>query len=298
MVGTANERSLISALIPKGVAHVHACVSIAFAEVHHLLNFHAFALSIPMDFYIKSTGAGHANLGYLGRIPLLADDESSAILSSLHVRVLALSCLTGHFGELWNGCWSHAYTLDQWSKLDPRLPANFFRGLREQWSRDCAVRTDYVRRQALVEIDVLVSQALGLTIDELLTIYRVQFPVMRQYERDTWFDARGRIVFTISKGLSGVGLPRKAGRDDVACTLRFPDGRSEVRRLGWEDVQPIGGQVQVPDGAVIERTVNDSTLPGIPVDRVIQYVAPFVLADRETDYRTAWAHFEQRQGAL
>ena len=294
MVGTANERSLISALIPKGAAHVHACVSIAFAEVQNLLDFHAYALSLPMDFYIKSTGAGHANLGYLGRLPLLSDDKASSIRSSLHVRVLVLSCLTSHFEELWSACWNRDYKEDQWSKLDPRLPENFFRGLQDQWSRDCAIRRDYARRQALIEIDVLVSQALGLTIDELLTIYRVQFPVMRQYERDTWFDARGRIVFTISKGLSGVGLPRKPGRDDVACTLRFPDGRSEIRGLGWEDVQPKGGQAQVPDGTVIERTVHDSTLPGDPVDRVVQYVAPFALSDRETDYRTAWAHFASR----
>ena len=186
----------------------------------------------------------------------------------------------------------HARPLGQRRRAPAR--AGFFANLKPEWNRHSALRSDYSRRQALVEIDVLAAQALGLTLDELLTIYRVQFPVMRQYERDTWYDARGRIVFTTSKGLVGVGLPRKAARNARACTLRYLDGRIESRRLGWEDVQPKDGKPRIPEGSVIERPVRDDTLPGGPVDRTVQFVAPFTLADREADYRTAWAHFASR----
>ena len=52
-------------------------------------------------------------------------------------------------------------------------------------------------------------RGLGRSSEELITIYRVQLPVMQQYERDTCYDRNGRIVFTASKGLTGVGFPQR-----------------------------------------------------------------------------------------
>ncbi|MDF9776711.1 Eco57I restriction-modification methylase domain-containing protein [Pseudomonas baetica] len=296
MISVSMERTLISALVPKGVGHLHACISTTFQSVDTLLDFHAMTLSIPLDFYMKSTGSGHANLAYLSRLPLASNTSSVSARTSLHVRALMLSSLTNHYADLWADCWKYAFQQDAWASNDSRLPQDFFARLTPGWLRSNALRSDYARRQALVEIDVLAAQALGLTLDELQTIYRVQFPVMRQNERDTWYDANGRIVFTTSKGLSGVGLPRKSGKRDAECTLRLPDASSSsTRRLGWEDVQPKDGQPQIPDGTIIERPILDDTQSGGPVQRTVQYIAPFTLADREADYRVAWAHFEQQK---
>jgi hypothetical protein len=47
------------------------------------------------------------------------------------------------------------------------------------------------------------------------------------------------------------------------------------------------------DIAIVERTIQDDTVPNGPIERVIQYVAPFDLCSREQDYQTVWQYFEQ-----
>jgi hypothetical protein len=283
-----DERSVRPVLLPPGFAHIDGVFSVALKDQDAAVPAAGYWASLPFDFFVRVSGKKDFRNATASLMPLLAGTPS------LSVRALALNCLTTHYAPLWRQAWAAEFQREEWACVNLRLPEGFFSKLTPEWNRHCALRSDYARRQALLEIDVLAAQALNLTLDELLTIYRVQFPVMRQYERDTWYDARGRIVFTASKGLVGVGLPRKAGRNDRPCTLRYPDGRTESRRLGWEEVQTKDDQPQVPDGTVIERPIRDGTLPGGSVERVIKYVAPFALADREADYRAAWAHFQQR----
>ena len=318
MVGPASERTLITALIPKGNAHVDAVVASAFRDARDCLDFAALSTSTVLDFFIKSTGTGHVRRAWLTRLPIFTDACHPGLRAALWLRALRLNCLTAPYADLWSEMCAvdllnggkpdgdgsadaagatgttapallsiNAFRIDAWTRRDPRLPDDWD-SLPATWSRDVALRTDFARRQALVEIDVLAAFALRLTLEELLTIYRVQFPVMRQYETETWYDANGRIVFTVSKGLPGVGLPRKAVKGDTTWTLRRPDGttRSDTA-LGWEDIRGLGD-------AVITRRVTDDTLPGGPVERVIEYHAPFDRCDREEDYRAAWEAFAHR----
>jgi hypothetical protein len=109
-----------------------------------------------------------------------------------------------------------------------------------------------------------VAKALDLELDELKAIWRVQFPIARQYEAETFYDATGRIVFTTSRGLVRVGL----------------------RREEWERVKDL------PAGEIVSRTIIDDTQPGGSCERTITYVAPFDRCDREADYDLAWTAFE------
>ena len=289
MVGSASERTLSTALAPKGIQHVHSSLTTALQSASTACDFATLTFSVVLDFLVKTSGAGNMNPSILHRLPLLSPDCDPYIRSALRLRALTLNCLTTHYAELWEALFAPAFQYDSWTKPDPRLPSSFFPDLTPHWTRHVALRTDYARRQALVEIDVLTAMAFGLTLDELRTIYRVQFPVLNQNERDTWYDRNGRIVFTVSRGLVGVGLPRRKKKGDTCYGIRT-DRRAEDRiALGWEDVRDL-------KRGIVTRTIMDDTLPGGPFERTIKYHAPFNRCDREEDYRIAWAAFEKRLG--
>ncbi len=284
MLSQSGERTYVPALVPKRIGHLHTVVSTTLQDTRILLDVLFAVSSLPFDFWVKTTGKGDFTSGNISFVPLF-QDRNVARYSRL--RVLSLYCLTRHYADLWHSCWNPEFQNDRWAKSDPRLPNDYFQNLTPEWHRDAALRTDYARRQALVEIDVLAAMALGLTLDELKTIYRVQFPVMCQYEQDSWYDANGRIVFTNSKGLTGVGLPRKVNKKDTAFGLHTAHRDEDGIALGWEDVKAL------KEGTVT-RKILDDTFPGGPTERTLTYIAPFDRCDREKDYEVVWAEFERR----
>ena len=287
MVGSSSERTLTSAIIPKNVAHIDLGFSVLPKDIMLLPKLAGLYHSVCFDFFMKSTGKGHFRNDVAQCLPL---PEGESLYDLLMIRALALNCITVLYIELWGYCWRSEYLNDQWTSTRPVLRHEYFRSLNENWQPHFALRNDAERRQALIEIDVIVSMLLELNLEELETIYRVQFPVMRQYERETYYDANGRIVFTPSKGLVGVGLSRKVSKKDDPILIEYPDGRTEEKPLGWEDA------IHLPDGTKLHRKVMDDTLPGGPREKTITYVAPWYLPDREEDYRIAWEAFSQRFG--
>jgi hypothetical protein len=216
----ADERSVRPILMLPEQGHINRVFSITFRETPLVVMNAALWSAILLDFLHRTTAKKDFRGDIADKFPVAKEYRPD-----LAIRALVLNCLTTHYAPLWSEVFTSDFTQQRWSQPDnPRLPQDFFAHLTPAWQRHCALRTDYARRMALVEIDVLVAQALGLTLDELLLVYRVQFPVMQQYERDTWYDIHGRIVFTNSKGLVGVSPPRKGGTSQPKARITLPDG--------------------------------------------------------------------------
>ena len=264
MLNLTQERTLMGAIIPLGSAHIHGAVGIAFDDVWSAALFAGACASLPYDFFIKIMGKTNLTLDNAGKLPTLRDSVySQAIIN----RFLMLNCLTVDFADLWNRAYKHIEG-DAWSKYDKRLTESYFENSSGTWKYDGILRSDYLRRQALVEIDVLVAMALGMSLNELKTIYKIQFPVLTKYEDDTWYDANGRIVFSAKNY-----------------------GDLVYKRPEWEH-----GVKDASTGQKFYRNIIDDTKPGGPVERTIEYVAPFDRCDREQDYETAWRFFEEKYG--
>lgn len=274
-IGADSERSLSGAIIPPNSAHIGGVVSVTFDNYDDLVEFSGCCSSTIWDFYVKILKISDVRINRINSFPLgIADKYKPA----LFVRTLLLNCLTTAYADLWQEMWDAAYKQDTWSLDDNRLKP--FDQLHEDWAWDIPLRNYFERRQALVEIDVIAAMALGLTLEDLEMIYAIQFPVLQQNEADTWYDQKGNIVFTCSKGLTGVGLDRKRN--------------TKTGMLGWEDIR--GEQIDENTYAGTSPTHTHTIDPAkseLYGGQQVTYYAPYTKCNRIEDYRRAWAHFEE-----
>ncbi|MDE2771970.1 MAG: hypothetical protein OXI44_12525 [Bacteroidota bacterium] len=287
-IGSSSERTLIPALLPPSAGHILTLQTVGARNSADLLHMFVNLLSIVTDMMVKISGKSDLLTDSFATFPLLSLPYTAT------ARALGLSCLTQDYKNLWNEHVSWLKPSDNpenfaslnWSKRDHRLNPDWFDGLQRPWSRHSPLRTDYARRQALLEIDVLHAQELGLTLDELVTLYRIQFPILQSYENDTWYDAAGRIVFSKKTGQSPV--PRTRSKKKTTFGIDTPKRSENNIPLGWNDVKNL-------KEGTITYTFQDDTMPGGPHERTIEFHAPFDKCDREEDYRQAWEYFEREK---
>jgi hypothetical protein len=257
MLSITGERTIQPAIYPPHTYHINTVTSITFKDEKKLIELSAISSSIVIDFYVKIIGKGGFYSGSLRKLLLGIKQH---YIPQLSLRTLLLNSLNDNYSDLWKSSFQDNFTQDTWSKPDPRLKP--FNTLTKEWQWATPLRNWFERRQALVEIDVITAMALGLTLEELILIYNVQFPVLQQNEDDTWYDTTGNIVFTCSKGLTGVGVDRPV----------------------WNEIKNLKA------GETYEHTIEKSELYK---GKKVTYHAPFDKCDRVEDYKVAWAHFER-----
>ena len=273
MADCTSERGVHAAILPPGALWINGILGCHVSttknlwingksETYQILAYVAgFMASLPYDYCVRSMGRTNLAVEIIEMIPLL----DPPFLKEIICRALLLNCLTKDYADLWVSCWDDDFVDFSWAKTDHRLDPGTFSDLTDCWEWATPLRTDYERRQALVELDVLVSMALGLSLEQLETVYRLDFSVLQSYENDTWYDCNGRIAFS-KKSL----------------------GASKPTRQDFERAHSAQRDIEV--------TFADDTLPGGPRERTIRYEAPFDGCDRIADYRQAWAFFSKKYG--
>jgi len=193
MCDTSSIRTFHVALMPPGPCHVHTIASATTPHHVDLVAMMGISSSIVADFFIKSTGSGHITVPLIKRLPFI---RQCALETELIVRCLRLNCLVRPYAPLWEELYNPSWRDDRWvpGVGTPYIDRSEIGGIGPEWDSTTPLRRAADRRQALVEIDAIVAVMLGLSGDELTTLYRTQFAVLQDDERKSLFDSVGRRV--------------------------------------------------------------------------------------------------------
>jgi hypothetical protein len=193
MAANQGERTLIPAVIPPGAAHTHGVASagVGAGGARRLTEALGFLSSFIHDCSIRVAPKATISASAIKRLAFV----SSPLSSNLALRALRLNVVTNAYADLWRDGYRAAFAHDSWAGgLEHQRRPSLGR-VGSGWTPETPLRIAADRRQALVEIDALVAVMLGLTADELCSIYRTQFAVLRGYDRTVYlYDTNGRLV--------------------------------------------------------------------------------------------------------
>ena len=159
MAAATGYRTLYPAVFPPGASHINTVNTCAVTDSPFLTVLAgAYMSSLLLDFAVRVSVGTNLSKEIVSRLPIGNTDPDDPHARQLVRLYLRLNCLTDAYSPLWE-----ELTGELWS---PEIP---FRGAKE-------------RRDAQWEIDFIVAESLDVTRDELMMIYRTQFPVMKKHD--------------------------------------------------------------------------------------------------------------------
>lgn len=230
MAANTGERTLVPAIYPPGTAHIHGIYSAASPDaLTGLAEMAAIASSLLADFAVRSAPKATISPQTVSRLPRIAD---STFRRMAILRTLRLNCLTSSYSNLWEFFVEPGLSGDSWAGGFAHSRRRPLGNVNESWDPDTPLRIAADRRQALVEIDALVALGLGLSADELCTIYRTQFPVLHGYDRKTYlYDENGRLV---PNEVLSVWRRKGASINEEERTATNPSGNTYTYELPFQ----------------------------------------------------------------
>lgn len=189
-----SERTLIPSIIPPGAAHVNGITSFGGPNLTttELVILAGQLGSLVHDLLVRVVPKSTIPAATVRRLPAVLEHP---LVQELAYRALRLNCLTAAYSELWAQTWREDYQTQSWAGGFQYSGQSPLGATYNTWTVDSPIRRATDRRQALLEIDVIVALMVGLSVDEICTIYRTQFPVLHGFDvRTRRYDAKGRLV--------------------------------------------------------------------------------------------------------
>src|SRR5690625_83211 len=154
MAGNNNERTLISAIVPSGITHIHGVTSLAASSNALTVGIGAVMSSIVADYTIRTAPKGTISGITVSRLAAKRQFLPSQVL----LRYLRLNTLTDIFADLWRDVWEelapddsaepHPFTLDAWTGGIDYSGRPALGDVGPEWTPDTPLRRETDRRQA------------------------------------------------------------------------------------------------------------------------------------------------------